>query len=96
MGEYEAIYYNPNANAGGQFVVLHLSYELIAEAKENSNTTAEFYEYLDSKADTELIDLGTQEFTDYLEAYAEPSPDFIERSEETMQALISQAESELN
>ena len=92
MGEYEAIYYNPDANAGGQFVVLHLSYELIAEAKENSNTAAEFYEYLDSKADTELIDFGTQEFTDYLEAYAEPSPDFIGRSEETMQALISQAE----
>ena len=95
MGEYEAIYYNPDAKAGGQFVVLHLSYELIAEAKENSNTAAEFYEYLDSKANTELIDLGTQEFTDYLDAYAEPSPDFIGRSEETMQALISQAKNEL-
>lgn len=90
MGEYEAIYYNPDANALCQFVVLHLSYELIVEAKENSNTTDEFYEYLDSKADTELIDLGTQEFTDYLEAYENPSPDFIGRSEETMQALISQ------
>lgn len=73
MEEFEAIYYNPDATAGGQFVVLHLSYKLIAEAKENSSSAEEFYEYLDNKAFTELIDLGTQEFTDYLEAYAEPS-----------------------
>ena len=96
MGEFEAIYYNPDATAGGQFVVLHLSYKLIAEAKENSSSADEFYEYLDNKAFTELIDLGTQEFTDYLEAYAEPSPDFIGRSEETMQALVAQAERGLN
>lgn len=75
---------------------MHLSYELIAEAKENSSSVSEFYEYLDSEAYTELIDLGTQEFTDYLEAYAEPSPDFIGRTEETMQALIAQAEKGLN
>lgn len=92
MGEFEAIYYNPDSNAGGQFVVLHIPYELIAEAKENSNSVNEFYEYLDSKANTELIDVGTQEFSDYLEAYAEPEPDYIGRTEETMQALISQAE----
>ena len=96
MEEFEAIYYNPDATAGGQFVVLHLSYELIAEAKENSSSADEFYEYLDNKAFTELIDLGTQEFSDYLEAYAEPEPDFIGRSEETMQALIAQAERGLN
>ena len=95
MEEYEAIYYNPDATAGGQFVVLHLSYELITEAKENSNNAEEFYEYLDSKAYTELIDLGTQEYNDYLEAYAEPEPDFIGRTEETMQALVTQAENEL-
>ena len=92
MGEFEAIYYNPDSNAGGQFVVLHIPYELIAEAKENSNSVNGFYEYIDSKAYTELIDVGTQEFSDYLEAYAEPESDYIGRTEETMQALISQAE----
>lgn len=92
MGEFEAIYYNPDSNAGGQFVVLHIPYELIAEAKENSNSVNGFYEYIDSRANTELIDVGTQEFSDYLEAYAEPDPDYIGRTEETMQALISQAE----
>ena len=92
MGEFEAIYYNPDSNSGGQFVVLHIPYELIAEAKANSSSVSEFYEYLDGKAYTELIDVGTQEFADYLEAYAEPEPDYIGRTEETMQALISQAE----
>ena len=92
MGEFEAIYYNPDATAGGQFVVLHIPYELIAEAKANSNALDGFYEYIDSKANTELIDAGTQEFADYLEAYAEPEPDYMGRTEETMQALISQAE----
>ena len=90
MGEFEAIYYNPDSTAGGQFVVLHIPYELITEAKTNSNSLDGFYEYIDSKASTELIDAGTQEFADYLEAYAEP--DYIGRTEETMQALVSQAE----
>ena len=92
MKEFEAIYYNPDSNAGGQFVVLHIPYKLIEEAKANSNSVSGFYEYLDSKAYTELIDVGTQEFSDYLEAYAEPEPDYIGRTEETMQALISQTE----
>ena len=92
MEEFEAIYYNPDSNAGGQFVVLHIPYGLITEAKSNSNSVSGFYEYIDSKAYTELIDVGTQEFSDYLEAYAEPEPDYIGRTEATMQALISQAE----
>ena len=92
MGKFEAIYYNPDSNAGGQFVVLHIPYELITEAKANSNSIDGFYEYIDSKAHTELIDVGTQEFTDYLEAYAEPEPDYVGRTEETMQVLVSQAE----
>ena len=92
MGEFEAIYYNPDSNAGGQFVVLHIPYELIAEAKASSNSLDGFYEYIDGKAYTELIDVGTQEFSDYLEAYAEPESNYIGRTEETMQALISHAE----
>ena len=92
MGEFEAIYYNPDATAGGQFVVLHIPYELIAEAKATSNSPDGFYEYIDSKANTELIDAGTQEFADYLEAYAEPEPDYIGRTEGTMQALFAQAD----
>ena len=96
MEEYEAIFYDSDVDAGGQFVVLHLSYELIAEAKENTKSINGFYEYLGSKAYIELIDFGTEEFTNYLETYAEPSPDFIGRTEGTMRELVAQAEGELS
>lgn len=95
LGAFEAIYYNPDSTAGGQFVVLTLPYDLILEAKEHSDALTEFYEYLDSNASIGLVDLGTPLYEDYLIEYAEPHPDHIGRTEKTMQALISQAEGDL-
>ena len=95
VGAFEAVYYNPDSNAGGQFVVLSLPYELILEAKEHTHSSDEFYEYLDSNASIGLVDLGTPLYEEYLAEYAEPHPDRIGRSEETMQTLVSQAESGL-
>lgn len=92
---FEAVYYNPDANAGGQFVVMQLPYELIQEARDKSGTTEEFFEFLDSAAYTELIDLGTPEYDGFLSEYADPHPDRIGRTDETMQTLISEAESNL-
>ena len=96
VGEFEAVYYNPDANAGGQFVILHLPYELIAEAKENTETENEFYEYLDERAKTELVDLGTPEYEEMLTAYADPHPDRIGRTAETMETLVSASRYELD
>ena len=90
--EYEAIYFNPDSTAGGQIVIQHFSYELIMEAKSNSNSASDFYEYLANRAETELVDLGSPEYDEFLKDYADPHPDHIGRTEETMQALISQAE----
>ena len=90
--EYEAIYFNPDSTAGGQIVIQHFSYELIIEAKSNSNSASDFYEYLANRAETELVDLGSPEYDEFLKDYADPHPDHIGRTEETMQALISQAE----
>ena len=90
--EYEAIYFNPDSTAGGQIVIQHFSYELIMEAKSNSNSVSDFYEYLANRAETELVDLGSPEYDEFLKDYADPHPDHIGRTEETMQALISQAE----
>ena len=90
--EFEAIYFNPDSTAGGQIVIQHFSYELIMEAKSNSNSASDFYEYLANRAETELVDLGSPEYDEFLKDYADPHPDHIGRSEETMQALISQAE----
>ena len=93
--EYEAIYYNPDAVAGGQFVILHLPYDLIAEAKGKTETAEDFFDFLDGHAYTELIDLGTPEYAEMLIEYGEPMPDFIGRSEETMLALTERSSREI-
>ena len=93
--EYEAIYYNPDAVAGGQFVILHLPYDLIAEAKGKTETAEDLFDFLDGHAYTELIDLGTPEYAEMLIEYAEPMPDFIGRSEETMLALTERSSREI-
>ena len=95
VGEFEAVYYNPDAAAGGQFVFAHLPYDLITEAKANTDSTDGFFEYLDEHAKTELVDLGTPEYDAVLEEYATPHPERIGRSEDTMNTLVSQAESEV-
>lgn len=95
VGEFEAVYYNPDAAAGGQFVFAHLPYDLITEAKANTDSPDGFFEYLDEHAKTELVDLGTPEYDAVLEEYAAPHPERIGRSEDTMNTLVSQAESEV-
>ena len=95
VGEFEAVYYNPDAAAGGQFVFAHLPYDLITEAKANTDSTDGFFEYLDEHAKTELVDFGTPEYDAVLEEYAAPHPERIGRSEDTMNTLVSQAESEV-
>ena len=93
VGEFEAVYYNPDATAGGQFVFAHLPYDLITEAKTATGSTDGFFEYLDEHAKTELVDLGTPEYDAVLKEYADPHPERIGRSEDTMNTLVSQAES---
>ena len=44
---------------------MQLPYELIQEARDKSGTTEEFFEFLDSAAYTELIDLGTRSMMDF-------------------------------
>ena len=90
-GEYEAVYYNSDADAGGQFVILHLPYELLNEAKANTDNVAAFYNYLDERAETELVDEGTAEFTAFLNEYTAREPDLLGRNEVTMHALTAQA-----
>ena len=96
VGEFEAVYYNPDATAGGQFVFAHLPYDLITEAKAAMDSTDGFFEYLDEHAKTELIDLGTPEYDAVLKEYADPHPERIGRSKDTMNTLVSQAESEVS
>lgn len=92
--EVVAVYYNPDAISGGQFVFAHIPYELISKAKDVASDTDSFYEYLDENAYTELIDVGTEEYRTVLSEYSDPKPDFIGRNEENMLQLIALAKNE--
>ena len=92
--EVVAVYYNPDAISGGQFVFAHIPYELIPKAKDVASDTDSFYEYLDENAYTELIDVGTEEYRTVLSEYSDPNPDFIGRNEENMLQLIALAKNE--
>ena len=70
---------------------MHLSYELLNEAKANTLTVADFYNYLDERAETGLIDANTAEFTAFLNEYTARKPDLLGRNEVTMHALTAQA-----
>lgn len=92
--EVVAVYYNPDAISGGQFVFAHITYELISKAKYVASDTDSFYEYLDENAYTELIDVDTEEYRTVLSEYSDPNPDFIGRNEENMLQLIALAKNE--
>lgn len=92
--EVVAVYYNPDAISGGQFVFAHITYELISKTKDVASDTDSFYEYLDENAYTELIDVGTEEYRTVLSEYSDPNPDFIGRNEENMLQLIALAKNE--
>lgn len=92
--EVVAVYYNPDAISGGQFVFAHITYELISKAKDVASDTDSFYEDLDENAYTELIDVGTEEYRTVLSEYSDPNPDFIGRNEENMLQLIALAKNE--
>ena len=61
-GGFVAIYYNPDSNSGGQYVILYLTPDLIVKANDESSTVEEFYEYFDQNAYIELIDRYTTQF----------------------------------
>ena len=43
---FEAVYFNPDSNAGGQYVIMTLPYELISDAVEQTNDRESFFEFL--------------------------------------------------
>lgn len=86
---FEAVYFNPDSNAGGQYVIMTLPYELISDAVEQTNDTQSFFEYLEERAShTELVDITDEDFRATMERYKNRPADFIGRSDEVMASLI--------
>ena len=92
---WDAVYYNPDANSGGQYVVTHLPLEEVISARENSDSVESFFENLYQAKSQELIDLGTLDYDAFIREYGEMHADRIGDDEGTMETLVSEARSEL-
>lgn len=64
QGSVQWIYYNPNSNAGGQYVenIIHFD-DILSAAKHE--TPADFFDCLGSDCKQWLIDIGTDGFEEY-------------------------------
>ena len=93
---FEAVYFNPDSTAGGQYVIMTLPYELISDAVEQTNDTEAFFEYLEERASyTELVDITDKDFRATMESYKSRPADFVGRSNTVMTSLIKTVASEV-
>ena len=94
---FEAVYFNPDSNAGGQYVIMTLPYELISDAVEQTNDRESFFEFLEERAShTELVDITDEDFRATMESYKSRPADFIGRSDEVMTSLITTVAKEVD
>ena len=85
------IYYNPDSNAGGQYVTNTLSFDEIREAAKEYKVAEDFFDYLGSIANQELADVGTEWFED-AEAEFHKTPELTDCTPATMALLIENTE----
>ena len=84
------MYYNPDSNAGGQYVTNTLSYDDVVQAAKQYESAGDFFDYLGSIAKQELSDVGTEWFTQAEEQF-KATPDFTDCTNATMEAIIKRA-----
>ena len=85
------MYYNPDSNAGGQYVTNTLSFDDIQQAVRKYDSAEDFFDYLGSIANQELADVGTEWFEDADREFHR-TPDLTDCTSATMEALIENAE----
>ena len=85
------MYYNPDSNAGGQYVTNTLSFDEIQQAAKEYDSAEDFFDYLGSIANQELADVGTEWFEDADREFHR-TPDLTDCTSATMEALIENAE----
>lgn len=94
---FEAVYFNPDSNDGGQYVIMTLPYELISDAVEQTNDRESFFEFLEERAShTELVDITDEDFRATMESYKNRTADFVGRSDEVMSSLITTVAKEVD
>ena len=85
------MYYNPDSNAGGQYVINTITFDEVKGAAQKHKSADDFFDYLGSIANQELADVGTEWFED-AEAEFHKTPDLTDCSPATMAVLIENTE----
>ena len=84
------MYYNPDSEAGGQYVTNFVSIDDVREAAHTHNEPEKFFDYLGSIARQELADVGTEWFKGAEIQFAK-EPTFTDCTKETIDSLIGYA-----
>lgn len=87
---FTEVYYNPDADAGGQIVYNEISFDLIKEAAHKHRNTENFFNYLASGCTQYLIDINTPEFKGNFESFVNRKADLENCNSRTM-AMMKKA-----
>lgn len=81
------VYYNPDANSGGQLVYLDISNTDIKNSSKECKTKDDFFAYIESAARGYLVDVGTPAFMENAKSFMNRKADFEGCTEKTMKGL---------
>jgi hypothetical protein len=81
------VYFNPDNNAGGQYVYNEFNYWLIDHAAKYADTE-EFFDYIDAESLKYLVDVGTDGFAEADDNFNNGECDFEGCTDKTRSALI--------
>ena len=87
---FEEIYFNFDADSGGQLVYNEIPFELIKEAETKGNMI-KFYEHINNGCKQYLIDIDHPEFMSHLERFIERKADYLKDNKKTGNAMIKVA-----
>ncbi len=85
------MYYNPDSNAGGQYVINTTTFDEVEEAAQKHKSADDFFDYLGNIANQTLADVGTEWFEEADNAFKQ-TPDLTGCTSATMKALLENAE----
>ncbi len=80
------LYFNPDSDAGGQYVENNLSFDNIIEASKDIDNAHDFFDYLGSIAEQHLFDIDYYMF-EYIQEDFLSTPDFKDCTKDTMKGL---------